>query len=84
MLSTFGTNIYFRLSKISKFFNKHPEKVCMTYFEHMQFALKLSLLTCYSSITSAIHSFCPFLFVTTASDINSYITNIINESGCRD
>ena len=84
MFNYIGHPLQYCKTKILHLFNSHPKNVCMTYLEHMRFAFKLSLLTCYSSITSIIHAFFPFLFITTASDINLFIAKLLKDSGCRD
>jgi hypothetical protein len=50
-----------------KLFTKHPADVGMSYIEHLQFALKLSLTLLLCSITSAIHAIFPFLWINRAS-----------------
>lgn len=84
MLNSIGNYIRYCKTKIIHLFNYHPKNVCMSYLGHMQFALKISLLSCYCSMSSLIHAFFPFLFITTASDINLFIANLLKDSGCRD
>lgn len=49
-------------------FNKHPKEVGMTYFQHMKFAIKMSLSLFVLSITTLIHAIFPFLFVENVSN----------------
>lgn len=61
----------------------HPKEVCMTYYEHWIFAMKLSGTFMYGAVATFIHAFIPDIFVTTPSDVNNYIKNRLNMSGCR-
>ena len=62
---------------------KHPAKVCMTYYEHMKFSLKLSRLLMYSSYSAFIHAFIPDIHVKTTSDTVLMIQKKIDEAGCK-
>lgn len=62
----------------------HPSQVCMTYFEHMQLSLRLSLLFFQGFCKAFVHSFWPDIFVTASSDIQQEIAAILKSNGCRD
>lgn len=62
---------------------QHPNNVCMTYFEHMCFSLEMSIYMGKGCICALIHAFIPSLFNTKTSDINNYIRNKLDKSGCR-
>ena len=61
----------------------HPAKVCMTYFQHCKFSLKLCFLFLKGAFFAFIHSFIPDLFITSSTNINFTIKKLISESGCR-
>ena len=83
MIRYISSTINYLGGKVHKLFNSHPESVCMSYLQHMSFALKLSLINAYSSIASLIHALFPFLFITTVSDMNKHVDKLLYESGCR-
>lgn len=61
---------------------KHPKNVCMTYFEHMKISLTFSFLFFKGNILSIIHAFLPDLFISSTTDINQQIYNILKDNGC--
>ena len=61
---------------------RHPSDVCMTYFQHMKVSLRFSFLFFKGNILSIIHAFLPDLFITSTTDINQKIYNILKENGC--
>jgi hypothetical protein len=53
----------------------------MTYFQHMRFALWLAVKTLGCALTSLIHAFFPFMFVThTSRTINNLNTVFVNRN----
>jgi len=64
------------MEDLKKLFNRHPNEVGETYFEHMRMAFRFSLNCAWASIALFIHSFFPFLFRTTGSNI---ITRLFDE-----
>lgn len=65
-------------------FFTHPNKVCMSYFEHMKLSLGFSKTLFVGSIKALIHAFFPNAFITSTSDVNRQIANELSESGCHD
>ena len=59
------------------FFN-HPNKVGMTYFQHMKFSYRLSLLFFEGFYKALIHSFIPDIYITSSTNISKDIQDIIN------
>ena len=55
---------------------KHLNEIKMTYFQHWQRAMLISVKLFYASIILVIHAFLPFLFEKTASNI---VKNIFND-----
>jgi hypothetical protein len=74
--------LYFLITIYSMFF-RHPSNVCMSYFQHMKFALRLSYHFFLGTITTFIHAFIPDIFVKTPTDISKHIHHLIENSGCR-
>jgi rhamnose utilization protein RhaD (predicted bifunctional aldolase and dehydrogenase) len=58
-----------------KFYNRHLKENGMGYFQHLRFALFLSLKTIGCAIASFIHAFIPFVLV----DHTSKTINRLNE-----
>ncbi len=58
--------------------NKHLKEVKKGYFEHMIFALNFIPLLILALITITIHSFLPFLFTNTTSNIIKTLNNRID------
>ena len=58
---------------------KHPNKVGMTYNEHMVFSFKLSLLFLEGTYKALVHSILPQFYITSSSDISNKIINIIQD-----
>jgi rhamnose utilization protein RhaD (predicted bifunctional aldolase and dehydrogenase) len=46
-----------------KFYNRHLKENDMSYFQHLKFALFLSVKTSGCAIASLIHAFLPFILV---------------------
>lgn len=65
-------------------FFTHPNKVCMSYFEHMKLSLGFSKTFCIGSMKAFAHAFFPNAFITSTSDINKQIADELSKSGCRD
>lgn len=62
---------------------KHPNKVCMSYIEHMKFSLQLSSEFAKASTGAFIHAFIPDLLVTHSSDTIKKISDDMEKVGCR-
>ena len=61
---------------------KHPSNVCMTYFEHCMFSLKLSFMLGVGSFKAIIHALFPDYYITSTSDLVKKINYEIENSGC--
>jgi len=55
----------------------------MSYFEHMRFSLEMSYYMGKGCLCALVHAFVPSYFITTTTDINNYIKNRLDNSGCR-
>lgn len=62
---------------------EHPNNVCMTYFQHMNFSLTLSYIMFTSSCKAVVHAFIPSLFITSSSDAVNKMDYLLKNSGCR-
>ena len=65
-------------------FNQHPQSVCMTYFQHFCFSLKLSLFFSKKSIQALVHAIFPNLYITSSSDTQKELSTIFKDVGCRE
>ena len=61
----------------------HPNSVCMTYFSHMIFALKVAFMLLIAAIKSFIHAFLPDCFITSTTDLVINLSEKLKNSGCR-
>ena len=57
-------------------FTAHPASVGETYLEHMRFARKFGGRMLLGGAAAVVHSWFPFLFVTTASRINDELVEM--------
>lgn len=64
---------------LSKKFIQHPAEVDMTYFQHLKFALNLSLRFFVMSWCSLIHALFPFLFTMFSSTKVRELNNVFNQ-----
>ena len=55
-------------------FTRHPFSVGMTYYQHLCFSFRFSLILLKASSCSFIHGIFPFLFETTITDLNNILT----------
>lgn len=68
------------ISNIYRLFTKHPKEVGLSYFQHLFVSLSISTNFFIGSIKAFIHSFFPFMFITSSSDIVKEISTIINST----
>lgn len=57
----------------------HLEEINMSYYDHLQFALKNSLYLFCGSVLGVIHAFCPAILVTVQSDTIKHVGKLLNE-----
>jgi hypothetical protein len=62
----------------------HPQQVCMTYFEHCRFSLKMSCYFARGCLLAIVHAFLPDRFVTSTSDTVKTVSQALETAGCRD
>lgn len=63
-------------------FFKHPDSVCMSYFEHMLFSLSLSKDMFIGSCKALIHAIFPNIYITSSSDLTKNLNDKLERSGC--
>ena len=63
-------------------FFTHPNKVCMSYFEHMKLSLGFSKTFFVGSFQSLMHAFFPNMYITSTTDIHKKIGKELSEAGC--
>jgi len=64
-------------------FFRHPNAVCMTYFQHMKLSLGFSKTFLEGSAKALVHAFLPNAYITSTSDINKEIEVTLKTAGCR-
>lgn len=64
------------------FYFKHPQQVCMTYFQHMRLSLYFSYILWKGSIQSFIHALFPDLYIRSTTDISSLLIDTLKTAGC--
>ena len=62
----------------------HPEKVCMSYTQHLKLSLKFCILMLKGAFKAFIHAFLPDYCVTSTSDISNEIITLLKSNGCHD
>jgi len=61
----------------------HPNKVCMTYFQHAIFSSSLGISLLAASFKAFIHAIIPSLFITSSSDLVKSLDDKLKNAGCR-
>ena len=69
--------------KVYDFFLLHPKNVCMTYYQHFIFSSTLGFKLIISGFKAFVHAICPSLFITSTSDFNRDLKNILESTGCK-
>ena len=63
---------------------KHPERVCMTYGNHMLFSLNCSYIMFTGSIKAFIHAFIPDIYIASSTKVVNKLQKLIKDAGCQD
>lgn len=61
---------------------QHPQAVCMSYFQHCCFSLKLARYFMVGSFKAIVHAFIPNLYITSSSDMIEDVKDEISNAGC--
>jgi len=61
---------------------EHPQKVCMTYFEHFKLSMGFSCKFAEASVKSFIHGILPCYFANSTTEITTEIKTKLENSGC--
>lgn len=69
--------------KFINIFTAHPKNVCMTYFQHFIFSMKLSFHYFLYAYKATVHAIIPSLYITSSSDSVKEIEDILKEAGCK-
>mgnify|MGYP001444247563 FL=1 len=72
----------FKYKNLNKIF-KHPNKVCMTYSEHLKLSLGFSYIFLIGSFKSIVHGIYPDIYISSTSDIVNKLKKKIKENGCK-
>lgn len=62
---------------------EHPQKVCMTYYEHFKLSMSFSYKFAEASIKAFIHGILPCYFISSTTKITSEIKIKLDNSGCK-
>tara|TARA_B100000524_G_C23635515_1_gene364786 strand:+ start:172 stop:381 length:210 start_codon:yes stop_codon:yes gene_type:complete len=62
---------------------KHPQNVCMDYFEHFKFSSNLGIIFLKASLKAFIHAILPDCYISSSSDHALEVLLLIDESGCK-
>lgn len=71
------------LEQLQSILSQHPQQVCMTYWEHCQFSLKMSYYLGLGSVKAIIHAFLPNYCTTSTTETAKLIQDQLSTSGCR-
>ena len=63
---------------------KHPKDVCMTYVEHMKFAMNVSLRLFVGSVQAFVHAIIPDMFTDSTSELINTIDYMLKNNGCKE
>ena len=61
---------------------KHPQAVCMSYYAHCMFSLKLARYFAVGAVKALIHAFLPTVFITSSSDLILKVKADMEAIGC--
>ena len=61
---------------------QHPQSVCMSYFEHCMFSLKLARYLAVGSFKAVVHAFFPSMYITSSSDLLITMKEDMSKIGC--
>lgn len=62
---------------------KHPNNVCMTYFEHFRLSIGFSYKLAIAAFQALVHAVIPDLYISSTTDTINDIQSIIEKSGCK-
>jgi hypothetical protein len=62
---------------------KHPQNVCMDYFEHFKFSSNLGIIFLKASLKAFIHAILPDCYISSSSDHTLEVITLIDNSGCK-
>ena len=61
----------------------HPNNVCMSYFTHMLFSLRMAKYMFIGTFQAIVHAFIPSMFLHGTTETTNTIQEALAESGCR-
>ncbi len=60
----------------------HPNNVCLSYYQHFRFSLKLSTMLFVASVQAFIHAIFPNYFITSSSVLSENLRKELESVGC--
>lgn len=67
------------ISYIYNLFHKHPKEYNLSFLQHFYVSMVISINFFIASIKALIHSFFPFLFITSSTDTIKELDHFINQ-----
>ncbi len=62
---------------------KHPQSVCMTYWQHMRLSLNLSALFLSGAIKAFVHAVYPDVFLSSSTYTVVKAQELMSNAGCK-
>lgn len=63
-------------------FFQHPQKVCLTYYNHFMFSIRISFKLFTASLKAFVHSIYPDIFITSTTDTLTNLSEDLKSVGC--
>ena len=63
---------------------RHPNKVCMSYFQHLSLSLGFSNKLFIGSLKAYVHAIIPSVYITSTSDLIDDIYGQMKNVGCHE
>jgi hypothetical protein len=71
------------MNNISFLFCKHPKNVCMTYWQHFTFSMKIAAIFLQGYVKAFIHAIFPDIYITSTTELVHFIQEELKSVGCR-
>jgi len=62
----------------------HPNRVCMTYLEHMRFSLGIAFRLFQGALAATLHAFVPNLCIQSTTHLVHRLQQKLDAAGCRE
>lgn len=68
---------------VNSWFASHPNSVCMTYFEHLQFSGGLASTLLIGAIKAIVHAIFPNMYITSTTELVNELEKKLADAGCK-